>query len=130
MPTMADITVKKADGTTNITYTAVQKSAGDTSPARWEQQTPSVLSLRPQFAVQSSRPPGAGNLRRVECNGVYPIADPVNPTVEGARVTLNGCKITISRNSAMTDTAEGVHQLMNLVAAALVKQCALEGYAP
>lgn len=130
MPAFGDITIKKADGTTNIVYTGVQRSAGDTSPARWEQQGPSTLSLRPQLAVQSSRPPGqTGALRRITINGVYPIADPTTG-MEVARVTLSDAKVTISRNASATDTKEGVYQLLNLAASTVVKQCAEEGYAP
>lgn len=129
MATLADITVKKADGITDITYTAVQHAAGDQSPARWEQQTPSVLSLRPQLAVQSSRPPGSGNLRRVTVNGVYPIADPIT-LQEVARVTLQDLKLTTPRGASAEAVKEGVYQLLNLCAAALVKQICEEGYAP
>jgi len=39
MPTMGNIVVKKADGTTDITYSSVVPSAGDTSPAIWQSQT-------------------------------------------------------------------------------------------
>jgi hypothetical protein len=35
MPALADITVKMADGTTNITYTGIVPSAGDKTPAVW-----------------------------------------------------------------------------------------------
>jgi len=32
MPSMADITVKKNDGTTDVTYTAISAASGDKSP--------------------------------------------------------------------------------------------------
>lgn len=35
MPNMANITVKKADGTTDVVYTALTPSAGDKTSARW-----------------------------------------------------------------------------------------------
>lgn len=128
MPVFGNITIKKADGTSDIVYTAVQKSAGDGSPARYEQQTPSVLSARPQFAIQSSKPPGSGNLRRMTFNGVYPILDVDGKEV--GRVTLSDAKVTTPRNADATSVKEGVHQLLNLCASAASKQSAEEGYAP
>jgi hypothetical protein len=45
MPTMASITVKKADGTTDIVYDALAASGGDNSPAAWRQDTGAVAPL-------------------------------------------------------------------------------------
>jgi hypothetical protein len=39
MPSQANIVVKKNDGTTDITYTAVQPSSGDGVQAIWKSQT-------------------------------------------------------------------------------------------
>lgn len=43
MPQMANITVKKADGTTDVVYTALTPAGGDNSPARW---SANALALR------------------------------------------------------------------------------------
>lgn len=45
MPTMANITVKKADGTTDIVFDAIAGSGGDTSAARWRQDTGNTVGL-------------------------------------------------------------------------------------
>lgn len=126
---MDNITIKKADGTTDIVYTATVASTGDLAPARYEQQGPSVLSQRPQFAVQSSKPSGNGDLRRITVNGVYPLID-ATTGLEVGRVTLSDCKITFPRAGAAVAVKEATHQLLNLVSSAVVKKAAETGYAP
>lgn len=128
MPAFGNITIKKADGTTDVVYTGVQRSAGDASAARYENQTQSVLSARPQLTIQSGRPPGAGNLRRMTMNGVYPILNVDG--VEIGRVTLSDAKVTTPRGADAAAVKEGVYQLLNLMASTAVKQSCEEGFAP
>lgn len=45
MPTMANITVKKFDGTTDIVFDALSGSGGDGSPAVWRQDTGAAAGL-------------------------------------------------------------------------------------
>lgn len=45
MPTMANLTVKKYDGVTDIVYDALSASGGDGSPAVWRQDTGAVAAL-------------------------------------------------------------------------------------
>lgn len=77
MPAIADLTVKKADGVTDIVYTALKGSGGDNDPAIWRQDTgqPAAFPLgaRPQmmFKTQSNGPKSA---RRGIANFVYPYA--------------------------------------------------------
>lgn len=39
MPTLANITIKKADGTTDVVYTAIAGAAGDNTPAMFRNET-------------------------------------------------------------------------------------------
>ena len=45
MPSMASITVKKYDGTTDIVFDALSASGGDNSPAVWRQDTGATAGL-------------------------------------------------------------------------------------
>lgn len=72
MPTLANITIKKADGTTDITWTGVAASAGDKSPALWRSLTVgSAPAFQPTLRV-TSRANGPGTARRVDAEVVYP----------------------------------------------------------
>lgn len=131
MPVFSDITIKKSDGTTNVTYKAVQRAAGDRSPTRYEQQVGfPIPASRPQFSISAERPAGSSNtIRRVTINGVYPVYDPLK-NVEVGRITLQDCKINTPRGVDETATKEAVYQLLNLAASAAVKDSAVEGSAP
>lgn len=54
MPSMANIIIKKADGTTDITYTALTPSSGDKVPAQWRVESiGTVAGNRPTFMIQT-----------------------------------------------------------------------------
>lgn len=128
MANFSDIVVKKADGTTNATFVAVQRSAGDKSPARWQQQTGfPIAALRPALAMASSNAGNSGLVRRLKLDGVYPIADSTG--VQIAQVSLKGAEVLVPLNAPTTDVTEGVHQLLNAASSAVVKACAIEGNA-
>jgi hypothetical protein len=128
---MANITVKKNDGTTDVVYTAVTPSAGDKSPAVWRNNTVgSAMSHRPDFRV-SSRDSGPGTARRVEATYVYPTTavgtDGRVNVVDKAILTLS---FVLPKGMPETDVNEAVSQSMNLLASALNKDTFKSGYAP
>lgn len=61
---MADITVKKADGTTNIVYTAIKASAGDRDTAIWRAESGATFAQgKPELVCVAK--PAANNTQRV-----------------------------------------------------------------
>jgi len=130
MPSQSDITVKKNDGSTDITYTKVQASGGDKSPAIWRSNSVgSANAFRPELRIISVAN-GGNSARRVDLQFTYPV------TAEGAdgktyvtdRFNFAGSGIV---PQAMTDTdvAEAVSQAMNLAASSHVKDQFKAGYA-
>lgn len=131
MPQMANITVKKNDGVTDVVYTAVVPSAGDKSPAVWRNNTVgTAASHRPEFRT-ISRDNGTSSARRVDFSAVYPY------TVTGAdgrivvadKFSLSGSAL-VPKGMPDTDIGEAVSQTLNLAASALIKQAVKDGYAP
>lgn len=127
-----DITVKKADGTTNVTFNAIQRSAGDKSPARYAQLTGfPIAAKRPQLAINSQPFGTSGLVRRVSLDGVYPIQ-----VTDGAgnskmvNVALKGCTVLVPLDAPSSDVKEGIHQLLNVAASAVFKETAETTYAP
>lgn len=54
MPSMANITVKKFDGTTDIVYTALTPSSGDRTKSVWRVESiGSIAGNRPVLEIQS-----------------------------------------------------------------------------
>ncbi|UUW21348.1 MAG: hypothetical protein [Sanya fiers-like virus 31] len=131
MPSLANITVKKNDGTTDIVYTGIAASAGDGSPAVWRCTTiGSAAAQRPELRV-TSRNNGSKTGRRVEGSYTYP--ETVTGTDGIVRVSER-FNLTFSAivPQGMTDTGvnEAVAQSLNLLASALIKSSVQSGFAP
>lgn len=128
MPTMANITVKKKDGTTDIVWTAAQPSAGSGTPAVWRSNTvSSILGFRPKFQL-NLRDNAAKNGRVLEASLDFPVIDSVTNLVT-ARVPLrvNG---TLPTNVPVADVEEAFAQFGNLLVSTLIRASTSEGYAP
>jgi hypothetical protein len=116
MGQQTNLTVKKADAATDVTYTAIQPSSGDKSPAIWRNEAVgAAISHRPRLAV-SSRKAGNGDGRWVDYEYVFPT------TVTGSdgRVSvayrlIHKGSILVLDNQPSTDIAEGVAQSINLL---------------
>lgn len=126
---MANITVKKADGTTDVTYTALTPASGE-QPARWTVLTAaSQQSLRPVVEVRS-RDNGRRDARVVSLLVKYPDVRSINgvDTVVGTiPLEIRG---TIPRQVADAVIAEAIAQSANLYKAAAIQDAFKSGYAP
>jgi hypothetical protein len=134
MPSMASITVKKADGTTDIVFDAVTAAGGDNLPAVWRQDTGAVaglpVGLRSQLKL-ASKWNGPKTARQMTFEGTMPYA------VQDSTTTLFSAKDrivftgTITMPQGMPSTAlNEVNQLLNLLGSTLVKTSVQSGYAP
>lgn len=132
MANMADITVKKADGTTNITFTALTPSSGDKVPAVWRSETAGLAAgLRPTFEMQSQWN-GPRTARRVQINGQYPFTvtdTTTSTTTVKARIPFNATW-TVPIEVPDTVVSEAVAQLSNMMASPLAQTSIKLGYSP
>jgi len=132
MPTMANITVKKDDNTTDVTYTAVVAAGGDKSPAIWRDNAFGGTSgQRPEFRV-SSRSNGDGTARRIDLNFTYPSLYTDTTTCltnVSARANFQASAV-IPANMPDAFAAEFGAQIGNLIAASLIEDCLTTGFAP
>lgn len=132
MTTAASITVKKADGTTDIVWTLLTGSGGDTSPALWRSETAAgTIGQRPTFQI-SSRWNGPKTARRVDISGAFPS---VFTNTSTSQTEVQGtipftCSFAVPVNIASTDLSEAAAQLCNLVASSMSKLSVSTGYAP
>lgn len=136
MPSMASITVKKADGTTDIVYDAITASGGDNSPAVWRQDTGAAaglpVGLRPTFKLLSKWN-GPKTARVLVPEFVYPYAvQDSTTTLYSAkdRVVFSNGAFTMPQAIPSSSLNEAAAQGENLLASALVKSCIQAGYAP
>jgi hypothetical protein len=132
MTTMANITIKKNDGTTDVTYTAVVASGGDKSPAIWRNNSATgTPGQRPELRI-TSRANGDGTARRVDGNYTYPsvYTDTTTSTTKVAARANFQFSAVMPGEMPDADAEEFGAQIGNLIAAALVEEALTVGYAP
>lgn len=132
MASMADITVKKNDGATNVVYVALNPSSGDTVPAAWRQEAMGLQAdLRATMSIRSQWN-GPRTARRIEGTFQYPHVSTdttTGLTTVVARVPIS-FTATVPVNIPDTVVAEAISQHANLLASTLIKDSCKLGYAP
>lgn len=131
MPTMANITVKKFDGTTDVVYTGVAGSSGDKTPAIWKSLTVGTTPAERPTLELVSAPNGPGTARRIRYKYSWPVITQdagLNKKVSGQHV-LEGSFVVVQSDTSV-NLQEAVYQGLNLLSSVLVKASTAEGYAP
>lgn len=132
MPTMANITVKKADGTTDVIYVAATPSSGDKNPAIWTLNSVSgIQGFRPRFELQT-QDNGNSSMRQARVKYSFP-ATYVDSTTGLTRLNksfgFEGSAF-MPKDLTTTEWKEAWAQLGNLLCSALVRSSIEEGYSP
>jgi len=135
MPSMANITVKKNDGTTDIVYDALTGAGSDGSPATWRQDTGASatlpVGLRAVLWLKSLWN-GPKTARKLPFRYERPYATQDTTTTRWTssdRIVIEGTA-TIPYGIPPGEINEGVSQGCNLLASALIKDSLKTGYAP
>lgn len=135
MPSMASITVKKNDGTTDIVFDAITGSGGESSPAVWRQDTGAVaglpVGLRSTYKLSSKwNGPKTARVLSVELVFPYAIQDSTTTLYSAKDRCVFTASLTMPQGIPATQLNEAAAQGMNLLAAALTKSSIQAGYAP
>lgn len=131
MPQIANITVKKNDGTTDVVYTGLVPSAGDKSPAIWRANSLGTApALRPEFMV-TSQPNGPKTARRVNTKFSFPslVTGSDGRKSVADRVVME-LSVVLPQGMDEGDVNEAVSQGVNLLNSTLVRDSLKIGYAP
>lgn len=132
MPSMADLSVKMADGTTDVVYNALAPSSGDRTAAQFRQEAASpVAANRPTFTV-SSKASANGKARIVEYSFSYPATytdASTNITSVLASVKSSGSFI-FSKDISDVVLSEAAAQLAHVLDSTLIQSVLKSGYAP
>lgn len=131
MANMADISVKKADETTSITYSQVAASAGDRTPALWKCTSVGSAPAHNPSASLSSRWNEKKTARRLDFTYAYPqTATAADGSISIVNVLPIELNIVVPQGMPQTTIDEGVAQAMNLLASVLMKSSMKSGFAP
>lgn len=131
MPTLANITVKASNGTTDVVYTAVQGAAGPTVPAMFRNASVgSTVAERPTLLVKA-QDNGNKTSRRVRVDYSWPLVT----TDAGGNKRVTGrmageASVVIPQNQDASVIKEQAYQFANLIGSALIRASFDEGYAP
>lgn len=132
MPNMADVTIKKADGTTNVIYVKKAPASGDRTNAVWTADAESAIHAhRPEFKMSTrSNQNGTKPARLATAVFKFPVVETVSgiPTVV-ATVPMR-MEITLPTNVDSTKVNEAIAQGTNLLTATLIRDSFKEGFAP
>lgn len=133
MPSMANITVKKADGTTDVVFNAMAPSSGDSVAAVWRAESlgDGVSANRPRFEMRT-RNNGDRTARRADFYYTAPAyADDPNTglTKVYSNVPAN-ITITLPTNIPDSDLDDFIAYLTGLLGSSLVKSALKSGFAP
>lgn len=128
MAQQADITVKRADGTTNYKFTALSASPGDGGFAQWrgEGASPALsANLRMKTMWNAKR-----NARRFEATGSYPKVE----TVGGIPVVTNFGSFSYSgavpQSFTAIEAADFAAIIANTIASQLMRDSVASGFSP
>lgn len=114
MAQIANITVKKADGTTNVTYEAVSGSSVDGSPAMWVEPTSATTrGFRRSFSFKA-RLNGTKQARRVELRAVHPVVRVVGGQEVVAGTIPVDFSLPVPEWATDAEVNEAVEQSLNL----------------
>lgn len=132
MPSMANITVKAANGTTDVIYTALAPSSGDGVAAVWRNDALGTASaFKTQFSVWSKFN-GPKTVRRISGEFIYP--QTATDSTTGITSVVNRVPVTFSfglpQAVPQTIIDEVAHQLGNLLTSTLIRDVVKTGYAP
>ena len=132
MTTAADITIKKDDGTTDITWSLLAASGGDRSPAIWRSTSASgTIGQKPTVSLQS-RDNGDRTARRTDITFVMPSV--YTDTATSTTKVLSKAVITVSAVLPLdidsTTLAEQASQFANLLKSSAFIASLKTGYAP
>lgn len=135
MPTMASITVKKADGTTDIVYDALAPSGGDGTAAEWRQDTGQPVGvpvgLRPRLKVATQwNGPKTARQELVEFTMPYAVQDSTTTLYSAKDQVLFKGTMTLPAAIPAATLKEAAYQIGNLLASTLLKQVGETGYSP
>lgn len=121
MGQITNLTIKKADGTTSVTFEAVAGSSVDGSPAMWVEPTSATTRGNRRSFSFKARLNGTKQARRVELRVMNPVV-----RVVGGQETVAGSipvDLTLPVPEWATDAEvnEAVEQSLNLFAHASVR---------
>lgn len=130
MANIANITVKKSDGTTDVTFTAIAGAASEGQPALWQNTASSTIRGNRAFLQMRAKLNGTKAARRVDCTARFPVLRTVNSTETVIGVIPVDLTLPVPEWATDAEVAEAVDQSLNLFASAFMRAQIKSGTSP
>lgn len=131
MPTLAHLTVKKADAVTNIVYSALAPATPDKPAVYQAPALGSTVATCPEFRISSKRN-AQGDVARITMTGMYPYHVVDSTTGENLvkkRIMMR-CEWVVPQDVPAATMSEAASQLANLLAHGQSTDSVRQGWAP
>jgi hypothetical protein len=133
MPQMANITVKAADGTTDVIFTALSPAGQDGTPAVWRVENPLIPPTQRMRFETSSRWNGPKDARKINTFLNLPIT--VNTAVAGVygvvgNIQFRDGQMIAPQSAVDANLAHAAACYANLLKSTLIQSVFTTGYAP
>jgi len=133
MATATNLTVKKYDGTTDVTYTLISGAPGDKLPAIWRNEAfDAIAGNRPVFTVLSKKIQNGGNKRLVEAKLQMPelYTDTTTGVTSVRLKDVISLPFTLDLSGKDVTHQECVAQFLNLMNSPAMRVVLVSGFAP
>jgi len=130
MAIIANLTVKKSDGTTDVTFTAQNGAGSSQEPAFWQNTASSTVRSNRDGMTMRSHLNGTKQARRVDVQTSFAVRRTINSveTVVG-RIPVD-FSVPIPEWATDAEVAEAVDQSINLIASVSIRTAIKSGFAP
>jgi len=117
MAAQVNIVVTKNDGTTSMTYTGVQPSSGDGTPAIWKSQAVGNAQAHQPELRLSARDSANGTSRTLRATGVYPSisTDSTTGITTVTKRSRFSAEWVFDKDTPQTDVDEFVMQMNHIL---------------
>lgn len=131
MAAIANVVIKKSDGTTDVTFTALNGGGGTADrPAIWSNTASNAIkAYRHQFQMKAYMN-GTKQARRVEISGLFPVIR----TVVGADTLVGRIPVVVTAPipqwATDAEINEAIDQALNFFGSAHIRAHFKSGYTP
>lgn len=130
MAQIANVTVKKTDGTTDVTFTAIAGAAADGQPATWQNIAGSTVRANRPMLSMKAKLNGTKQARRVDLSAKFPVV-----RLQSGVDTLIGnipldFSVPVPEWATDAEVNEAVDQFINLLASSHIRTHIKSGFAP
>lgn len=130
MANIANIVVKKTDGTTDVTFTAIAGAASDGVAATWQNIASSTIRQFRSGLSMRAKMNGTKTARRVDIQAVFPVVRAVN-TVDTliGRIPVD-FSVPVPEWATDAEVNEAIDQSINLLASTFLRTQIKSGLSP